>query len=74
MEHHMTVADEVIETLEQMPGSTDRTIAEKRGRRHQQINGECRYLEQQGKVERRKGEDGVIRNYLARPRPLLTVV
>jgi hypothetical protein len=70
----MTVAQEISQALDNMPGATDRAIAEWLGCRHQQVNGECRYLEQLGKVERRKGEDGLIHNYLVNVKPKLSLV
>jgi hypothetical protein len=59
----------IIHLLENNPGLTDRELTDAiRGRRAspQYINQNCRYLESNGTVLRRKREDGLIGNWLRR--------
>jgi len=53
----MALADKVIETVQRWPGISDRELSQSIfGTRHrvQQINGECRHLENCGRIIRRK--------------------
>jgi hypothetical protein len=71
------LADRIAEILVKTPGLTDRQLSEVLyGTRDQctTINGECRYMKQQGKLDRKKRDDGLIGNYLACRKPKLTLV
>lgn len=63
----MTCAENLQETIEQNPGTTDGVLAATLGKSHQHINGEARHLANLKKIVRFKGDDGVIRNYPYRP-------
>jgi hypothetical protein len=76
-EEHMTLADFVIEIMRRRPGITDRQLAEAifgTPQRVQQINSECRHLENIGRLERKKVGDEPIGNWPLREKPLLRVV
>jgi hypothetical protein len=70
----MTFAAKVIEVIERRVGISDRHLSEELKRSVQQVNGECRYLENLGRIERKKIGDSLIGNYLVRQRPKLRVV
>ena len=73
----MTLATKIIDALKNNPGSSDRTLSEfifGTPHRSTQINGECRHLENIGRIERKKIGVGPIGSYLVRPKPVLTVV
>ena len=70
----MIFADKVIGFLELHNDLPDRKIAEHLGCRVQQVNSECRFLEQRDKLERRKGEDGIIHNAIFTTRPQMKLV
>jgi hypothetical protein len=77
MEQHMALADLVIELIRRRPGVTDRQLSEAvfgTPHRVQQINGECRHLENIGRLERRKSGDQSIGNWPVREKPMLRVV
>lgn len=65
----MALADKVIEALQRRPGISDRELSRSIfGTRHrvQQINGECRHLENCGLIIRRKEGDQPIGNFPVR--------
>jgi hypothetical protein len=73
----MTLAIKITDVLKNNDGSNDRTLSEfifGTPHRSTQINGECHYLENIGRIERKNIGDGPIGNYLVRPKPVLTVV
>jgi len=70
----MTFAMKVMEVVERRVGISDRHMSEELKRSVQQVNGECRHLENLGLIERKKIGDGPIGNYPVRQRPKLTVV
>jgi hypothetical protein len=70
----MPFADKVIGVLELQNGLPDRAIAGRLGCTAQQVNAECHFLEQRGKLGRRKGEDGIVCNVLLATRPQLKLV
>ena len=64
------VADKLIALLRQSNGLTDRELATRafgHGARPQRANGECRYLEHRGILERKLRPDGLVGNYLKEP-------
>lgn len=67
----MSFSQNVKSALSCHVGHTDREIGEHffgSDDFHQKINTACRELEQRGEIERRKGDDGLIRNYLTMPK------
>jgi hypothetical protein len=73
----MTLAEKIVRELDRVRGLSDRQLSEVIfGTRHRstQINGECRYMECRGVIERKKQGFGPILNYLARPRPNLRLI
>jgi hypothetical protein len=63
----MTLADKVIELLQQSPGLSDRVIADHllgSGKHQAPVNMCCRALEKRGVLRRQKDATGRIRNYL----------
>jgi hypothetical protein len=74
MEKHMLFADKVMSELDRQPGAPDRPVAEALGCRVQQVNNECRYLVNLGRLERKKNSDGLIGNWPVRTPPKLTIV
>ncbi|MEE9230653.1 MAG: MarR family transcriptional regulator [Acidobacteriota bacterium] len=61
-----TLGDQILELLADRPGKTDREITNAikgRGEPQQGVNQECRHLANQGVLERRKRDDGLIGNY-----------
>lgn len=58
-----TLGDQILEFLADRPGKTDREITNAikgRGEPQQGVNGECRHLTNQGVLERRRRDDGLI--------------
>ncbi len=70
----MSFAARVMEVVEHRPGIADRPLAEALACSVQQVNGECRHLENLGLLSRKKGDGEPIGNYPVRQRPTLTVV
>jgi hypothetical protein len=73
----MTRAEEIIGELGRRDGQSDRELAQSifRNRyRVQQINSECRYMRDCGRINRRLRDDGIIGNYLMRLRTELRLV
>jgi len=62
----MSFSELVLEIVKRRPGVTDRELAEAAGCVVQQVNGECRHLEQVGKLKRRKEAAEPIANYVRR--------
>ncbi|MEX1248175.1 MAG: hypothetical protein WEA61_06790 [Anaerolineales bacterium] len=68
----MGLNDQIISLLKRDPGLTDREITDVlRGHTFDQqpINGACRGMEKQGKIIRRKRQDGLIGNFLSETNP-----
>jgi hypothetical protein len=73
----MTRAEEIIIELGLRDGQSDRELTQSifgNGYRVQQINSECRYMHDCGRLDRRLRDDGIIGNFLRRPRPELRLV
>jgi predicted transcriptional regulator len=70
----MTFANRVTEVVERRPGISDRYISEELKCTVQQVNGECRHLENLGHIKRKKVDDEPIGNYPVRRPPKLTMV
>jgi hypothetical protein len=60
--------------LDRQPGASDRQISEKLSCRIQQVNNECRHLENLGRIERKKIGDEPIGNFRIRKPPTFKIV
>jgi hypothetical protein len=72
----MALANRVVEEIERRPGISDRQLSEiifGTPHRSTQINGECRHLENQGRLKRRKVGDAPVGNYPVRTPPKLKI-
>lgn len=73
----MTLSDRIVPNVEHRPGITNRELSVAvfgTPNRAMQINNECAYLAQIGRIERRREGSEPYRNYPVRKKPTLTVV
>jgi hypothetical protein len=73
----MTLELKILSDLGRCNGQAGRQLAQSIfGNRYrvQQINSECRYMRDCGKIDRRPRADGIIGNYIVRPQPDLKLV
>lgn len=65
----MSFANKVIDVIERHPGISDRHLSEVVSSSVQQVNSECRHLENLGRVERKQADGLPMGNYLVRKKP-----
>jgi hypothetical protein len=73
----MTLELKILSDLATCNGQSDRQLAQSifaDRYRIQQINSECRYMRDCGKIDRRPRVDGIFGNFIVRPKPDLKLV